>query len=201
MNGGTLSACRRLFRYGIVALVLAGTLKLGTGLWIPVKAALAQELLEVAWSDTRAGQAEARPWPWADTRPMARLWVPRLGLDWIVLSGASGRNLAFAPSHMDGSAALGERGVSVIAGHRDTHFAVLEKLELGDRIEVEQPDGSLLGYRIAAIEIVDTERARLRLDADRPMLVLVTCYPFDAVTSGSPLRYVVTAEREMLQPT
>jgi sortase A len=29
--------------------------------------------------------------------------------------------------------------------------------------------------------------------SDAPMLTLVTCYPFDAIVPGGPLRYVVTA--------
>ena len=32
--------------------------------------------------------------------------------------------------------------------------------------------------------------------SDAPMLTLVTCYPFDAVVPGGPLRYVVTALAE-----
>lgn len=225
MKRGTLPPCRGLFRYGIVALALAGFFELGLGLWIPAKAALAQLLLDAAWSQTRSrrhtpGHDQAltgawrpspasvaptpmsvaprvKPWPWADTWPLARLVAPRLGRDWIVLAGASGRNLAFAPAHMDGSAAFGASGVSVVAGHRDTHFAALEELEVGDRLEIEQPDGELLGYAITSIEIVDSSRSRLRLDAAQPTLVLVTCYPFAALSAGGPLRYVVTAEREI----
>ena len=73
---------------------------LGTAhaLWIPIKAELAQYLLERSWRETLAGDTDARPWPWADTRAIGVLEVPRLGLREIVLEGSSGRNLAFGPA-------------------------------------------------------------------------------------------------------
>jgi sortase A len=134
-----------------------------------------------------------RPWPWADTWPVARLKLPGAGEPLTVLAGASGRNLAFGPALLDGSAAPGAPGVTVIAGHRDTHFNALAGLAQGDRIELERADGTLLSYEVAAIDVIDSEREMLRLDAPEPALALVTCYPFDALASGGPLRYVVTA--------
>ena len=32
------------------------------GLWIPLKAVIAQELLEMAWAESQARQTESRPW-------------------------------------------------------------------------------------------------------------------------------------------
>jgi sortase A len=167
---------------------------LGVGIWIPAKAGLAQILLERAWSQARAGRLEAKPWPWADTFPVARLSIPGLGVSWIVLSGASGRNLAFAPSHLDGSAAPGDPGVSVIAAHRDTHFRALEDLAPGTEILVETPTGDMHRFRVARTEVVDVRTTRLRLDSETPVLVLSTCYPFDAIRAGGPLRFLIEAE-------
>jgi sortase A len=110
-----------------------------------------------------------------------------------VLAGASGRNLAFAPAHLDGSAAPGSRGVSVIAGHRDTHFRALADVAVGDVLTIERPDGALLTYEVTALDVVDSERAELRLDADDSYVALVTCWPFDAVDVGGTWRYVVSA--------
>ena len=50
-------------------------------------------------------------------------------------------------------------------------------------------------YEVANLDVVDSERAELRLDADESIVVLVTCYPFEAVTPGGSLRYVVTARQ------
>lgn len=178
------------------ALALTAGAELAAGYWIPVKAALAQHLLERAWDEARAGRPDARPWPWADTAPIARLSVPSLSASWVVLSGASGRNLAFAPSHMDGSAQPGEPGVTVIAGHRDTHFEVLQSLERGAKFELQGTDGVRYDYWVTRMEIVNADETELRLDGDTSKLVLVTCYPFDALRAGGPLRYVITAERD-----
>jgi sortase A len=83
----------------------------------------------------------------------------------------------------------------VIAGHRDTHFRRLATLALGDVLTLERPDGSVLRYEVANLDVVDSARAELRLDADESIVVLVTCYPFEAVTVGGNLRYVVTARQ------
>lgn len=179
--------------------VLVGVGLLGVAVWqigdaivIHGKAWMAQVLLDRAWSQTLAGERNARPWPWADTRPVARLEVPRLGIDHIVLAGASGRVLAFGPGHMDGTASPGAPGNSVINGHRDTHFSFLDDLEAGDMVRVQTAASGMVDYQVTDVRVVDSRTARLAESAD-PMLTLVTCYPFGAVTTGGALRYSVTA--------
>ena len=89
----TIQDDARLHRLALVlalGFALAGSAFLGKGLYIHAKAWAAQLLIHRAWSATLQGQADARPWPWADTVPRARLVVPRLGVDQIVLAGASG---------------------------------------------------------------------------------------------------------------
>jgi sortase A len=184
---------KRLVRLAVGALLLLGAALLGTGFWLPAKAEVAQQLLNRAWHRTADGDTAAKPWPWADTHPVARLTLPGSEEPLTVLAGASGRNLAFAPALMDGSAAPGSHGVSVIAGHRDTHFRALATLTLGDELTLERPDGSVLTYEVTDLDVVDSTRAELRLDADESIVVLVTCWPFDAVTVGGSWRYVVTA--------
>jgi sortase A len=183
---------RRLTLGALIALALA---LLAAGFWLPAKAELAQQLLNRAWQRTADGDALAKPWPWADTHPVARLKLPDSDEPLTVLAGASGRNLAFAPALLDGSAPPGAHGVTVIAGHRDTHFRRLATLALGDVLTLERPDGSVLNYEVANLDVIDSERAELRLDADESIVVLVTCYPFEAVTPGGSLRYVVTARQ------
>jgi sortase A len=184
----------RLRRLAIVTLVAMGAALLAIGLYLPAKAALAQQLLNRAWVATqRNHDAIVHPWPWADTWPVARLTLPGADAPLTVLAGASGRNLAFAPTLLDGSAPPGTPGVTVIAGHRDTHFRALEKLALGDELTLERPDGATLRYTVAALDVIDSDTEALRLDADESIVALVTCWPFDAVMPGGPLRYVVTA--------
>jgi len=114
-------------------------------------------------------------------------------IDLIVLAGASGRTLAFAPGHMSASAMPGEVGNAVIAGHRDTHFQFLKDVQLGELVKIESSTGFRHLYKVVGVDIVDSRKGSLLLDTEVAMLSLVTCYPFDARESGGPLRYVVTA--------
>jgi sortase A len=41
---------------------------------------------------------------------------------------------------------------------------------------------------VANVRVVDSRRSRIVLDGDVPRLTLVTCYPFDAIEPGGPLR-------------
>jgi sortase A len=184
---------RKLQAFGTFLLLLS-VWQAAAALYIPVKAWVAQRLLERAWTHTVAGEADVQPWPWADTWPVARLRAPLHGTALVVLDGASGRTLAFAPALASGSAGAGVAGVTVIAGHRDTHFRFLRELKAGDPLELEGPRGTRERFTVTTAEIVDGRTGRLSLDAGRRALALVTCFPFDAVVPGGPMRYVVTAE-------
>ena len=186
---------RRLRRLAFGALIALGVALLAAGFWLPAKAELAQHLLNRAWDRTIDGDAAAKPWPWADTHPVARLTLPGSDEPMTVLAGASGRNLAFAPALLDGSATPGTHGVTVIAGHRDTHFRRLAALAVGDELSLERPDGAVYVYEVTDLDVVDSTRAELRLDADESIVVLITCWPFEAVTPGGSWRYVVTARQ------
>ena len=180
----------------VVACVLClGFWQLGEGAYIPAKAWLAQELMQRAWQRAEAGSDRPAPWPWADTWPVARLRALGGDIDLIVLSGGSGRTLAFGPGHLSASAMPGQPGNSVIAGHRDTHFSFLQRLTVGEPLAVETVDGQSYLYQIVDIDVVDSRRSSLLLDTEASVLSLVTCYPFDALEPGGPMRYVVTARK------
>ncbi len=184
-------------RFWLMACLLGiGFWQLGQGAYIPAKAWLAQELMLKAWHRAGEGVAQAVPWPWADTWPVARMLARGGEVDMIVLSGGSGRTLAFGPGHLNASAAPGAPGNSVIAGHRDTHFRFLKDLALGDTIAIETVDGVLHEYAVVDLDVVDSRRSSLLLDSDDTLLSLITCYPFDAQEAGGPLRYVVTARKK-----
>ena len=180
----------------IVGLFGGGIWLLGHGVWIYAKAELAQQLLQRAWARTLAGEGAVKPWPWADTWPVARIQLPAHGVDLIVLDGVSGRTLAFGPGHMPGTPLPGRAGVTVIAGHRDTHFRFLRDVQAGDEILVEAPGRPRGRFRVRQRAVVDARTAVLAGADDARELVLVTCYPFDALRPGGPLRYLVLAEAE-----
>jgi sortase A len=179
----------------VLVLVGVGVWQVGHGAWIYAKANLAQHLLQRAWMRTLAGESGVRPWPWADTWPVARVRVPAHGADLIVLDGVSGRTLAFGPGHAPGSARPGAPGTAIISGHRDTHFRFLQGVVPGDEILVDTPDRPPARFRVREAMVVDARTAVIGSAGDgSAALVLLTCYPFDAIRPGGPLRYVVVAE-------
>ena len=175
-------------------LMIAGLWQVSQSAYIYAKAQFAQYLLRKSWDKTVAGAKAVKPWPWADTWPVARLEVPRLGIDQFVLDGASGRTLAFGPGHLNGTALPGEQGNTVFSGHRDTHFKFLQHLQLGDEIFVTDHDGTRNRYRISDTLIVDQDDMRVTVSGDRQQVTLVTCFPFASVTPGAIKRYVVVAD-------
>ena len=114
----------------------------------------------------------------------------------LVLAGANGRTLAWGPGHAESSAAPGTAGNAVVTGHRDTHFAFLRDLAPGERIVVERRDGTITAYRVERRILADYRMLKLPAGGDEPMLSLVTCWPFDGVDPGTPLRYAVLARAD-----
>jgi sortase A len=156
------------------------------------KALLAQVLLRSAWTEAMAGKARPRPWPGADTWPVARLISAAHDVDLIVLSGANGSTTAFAPGHIPGTARPGEVGNVGLAAHRDTHFAFLEGVRIGELLWLELPGGGARSFEVQELRVVDSgDTSSLSTPGD--LLTLVTCFPFSAPTPGGPLRYVVQA--------
>ncbi|MBU2707397.1 class GN sortase [Zooshikella marina] len=175
---------------GAALLLISGWHALHAG-YIIGKATLAQYLLEQAWQNSKQGEQVKKPWQWADSWPVARLHLPHQP-PMIVLSGATGRALAFAPGHLSASALPGNPGTVVISGHRDTHFSHLAELTTGDVLTLEARQQKI-HYQVIKTKIADTRTEKLVLNNSFNQLILVTCYPFDALETGGPYRYIVQA--------
>jgi sortase len=154
--------------------------------------------LQHAWHKNLQSVEQHKPWPWADTHPIAELIMK--DKSWYVLAGASGRNLAFAPAHVSSTPVPGEIGNSVIVGHRDTQFNSLKRLQKGDIIEVKtkhkRQQFKVTMLRIAVhsqLEYLHTSINNDTFDDDQPSLTLITCYPFDSLLPNPTHRYVVRA--------
>ena len=180
-----------LLRLAIASLFTLGASFLAHGTYMQAKAWLAQALIERAWQQSLARQgANIAPWYYADTYVVAKLAVPTLKIERFVLSGSSGRNLAFAPAHDLASQPLGSQGGSVIAAHNDTHFAFLRHVKVGDEVTLTLRNGSTERYRITAKQVVHQTDTHL---AGVDGLHLVTCYPFNSPVSGTERRLLVSA--------
>ncbi|HET9651426.1 MAG TPA: class GN sortase [Usitatibacter sp.] len=186
---------KRAFLAAAALFACFGTWQVASAAWIHAKGRLAQELLAISWQRGQLRDQAPPPWPGADLRPMARLIVPSRGVSLFVLDAAHGRALAFGPALLPGTAAPGADGNSVLVAHRDTHFAFVRRLEVNDEIDVETPQGSRKRYRVREMRIVDKHDLAVAQPTGHAQLTLVTCYPFDALRPGTPLRYVVVADR------
>lgn len=186
---------RHAIHAAMLLLLGLGAWQLAEAGWIHAKALIAQRLIASAWIQARDGGPARRPWPWADMRPVARLRLASRKVDLYVLDNASPRALAFGPAHVGGTASPGGYGNTVLVAHRDTHFAFLERVEIGDELEVETARGGPARYRVQEVTIVDQGESRVLDEAGDALLTLITCYPFDAVRPGTRLRYVVIAGR------
>lgn len=171
-------------------MILLGAILLSRASYIHVKATLAQFLIERAYDKQITNKQTEKPWPWADTHVSAKLTIK--GRTDYVLAGASGRNLAFGPAHISSSAAPGSVGNSVIAGHRDTHFAHLQNIEIGEHIALEK-NGINIEYQVVETAIVNEFESHILAPMDVTALTLITCYPFNDIRPNPNLRFVVRA--------
>lgn len=185
-----------LLRGIVFILILGGGFLLADGSWIKAKAVLAQLLLQHAWEESVSSNGTVnRPWPWADTWPVARLEVPRLGVDLIVLEGESGEVLAFGPGHLSASSPPGSGGHTILAGHRDTSFQFLEDLRMEDVLLLHTSRGDVQTYQVQETLVRDAEDLYFE-DDGTSALTLLTCYPFDGLATNTPLRFLVIARRD-----
>ncbi|MDE3199001.1 MAG: class D sortase [Acidobacteriota bacterium] len=127
-------------------------------------------------------------------RAIARLSIPRLHSTLYVVEGTSEQDLKRGPGHLTGSVQPGEKGNCVIAGHRDTHFGILRNVEDGDEIVLER-NGRVYRYRVDGMEVVTPDNTASLMPARRPVLNLITCYPFRYLGSA-PKRLIVHAALE-----
>jgi sortase A len=190
MNGILSRHRSRLTKAAALLTLVVGIVFLADAFWLYGKAEVGQMLLSRAWAKTLEDGKDHKPWPWADHWPVARLISKEHNIDQVVLAGDSGSVLAFAPGMNLQAAKPGQTGTVIISGHRDTHFRFLQDLKPGSELTVQTQGGSYR-YRIEETRIVDSRTTRIDPTLGEDQLVLVTCYPFDTLEIGGPLRFVV----------
>ena len=129
--------------------------------------------------------------------PRAVWWagieIPRLDLSAVVFEGTSDDTLARGVGHLQGSAAPGERGNLVLAGHRDTFFRELRGIRQGDQVTIKAPEGESK-YRVDSTAIVQPNQIEVLRPSDDATLTLITCYPFSYI-GNAPERFIVRATK------
>jgi sortase A len=127
------------------------------------------------------------------SRSLGRLEVPRLGLSVVVAEGDDDTTLAVAAGHLPDTPLPWEDGNTAVAGHRDTFFRPLQRIQLGDEIRFATRQGTFR-YRVTRQTVVNPDDVWVLDPAPSAALTLITCYPFDFV-GPAPQRFIVHAER------
>lgn len=138
-----------------------------------------QKNLEAAWTQQSAAIAAAdqsTPVKISPEQMLTRLRVNKIGIDAIVVEGASRKDLSEGPGHMKQTAEPGETGNAVITGHRDTFFRHIHELAKGDQIQVQR-NGRNFIYEVTGHRIVMPEDISVIKPTNDPQLTLITCYP------------------------
>jgi sortase A len=163
----------------------------------------AQHQLQVQWKDRALSRDASTSWRGrmpgaADPPPVlspgnqdafARISIPKIHLDAVVVEGTSSKDLSAGPGHIAETALPGESGNAVITAHRDTYFRHIPELNQGDEIIVQR-DGQVFRYQVTGKKIVRPEDVSVLHATTDAELTLITCYPVYYV-GPAPERLVV----------
>jgi len=174
-------------------LIVAGAVLLALGVIALVGVALyirstnsytrnAQKQLRAHWDQKPFPVRKAENVNVAAGAPVARLIVPRLNLDAIVVQLADlddRANLNRGPGHVPGTAYPGMPGNVFIAGHRTTYgapFGRIDELRNGDKIILVTAEGRHV-YTVYEQRIVEPDDLSVLGQEGEPRVTLMACHP------------------------
>jgi len=121
----------------------------------------------------------APPPPPEDGEAVARILIPKIGVDKIVVEGISRDDLKKGPGHYPGTPLPGQPGNSAIAGHRTTYgapFHRVDELVPGDEILVTTLQGEFR-YEVTGQQIVSPSDVHVVEYQGDDRLTLTACHP------------------------
>lgn len=125
---------------------------------------------------------------------VARIQIPSLNVDSVVVKGVGVEDLKKGPGHFPGSAQPGELGNMVVMGHRTTYgapFYRLDELKPGDPIVVIGRDGPRR-YLVKDSRVVSPREVDVVARSSDARLTLATCHPRYSAAK----RLIISAELE-----
>jgi sortase A len=105
------------------------------------------------------------------------LQIPSIGVNEIVVEGASASDLRSGPGHVLGTADIGGKGNAVILGRRSRYsgpFAKLGDLRKGDQIAVQNRQSQVRLYRVTSVATVSDSSTAPIEPTKHERLTLVT---------------------------
>ena len=173
--------------------MLVGTLALGYAAMSRVYAEGFQAYQQWAFDQSADASDPAVQFAPAPHSVISRLEIPSLDLSVMVLEGADEPDLLLGVGRVPGTALPGEEGNVALAGHRDTFFRRLRKIQKNDNITLTTVQGTYR-YQVESTRITAPDDVKVLKPVGGPILTLITCYPFDYLGSA-PERFVVRARK------
>ncbi|WP_412759421.1 class E sortase [Nocardiopsis rhodophaea] len=138
--------------------------------------------LEEQWKEPKGPDSEPLP-----GSANARMYIPDLDLQWVVVNGVSQEDIKYSPGHYTGNAEAGQPGNYAVAGHRTPGiFWDLDQLDDGDTIVLEDQD-NFYTYEVIKEQVVTPDNVwvvdpdpfdkKNNDDPERSLLTLTTCAP------------------------
>jgi LPXTG-site transpeptidase (sortase) family protein len=184
---------QRVFRASGTVLILLG---LGFVAWYGISLARTYRYQQQRQADLDAEMMRLARLPALLVAPregalLGSVSIPRVGVSSVIIEGAEAQDLALSVGHIPGTAVPGGAGNVALAAHRDTFFRGLEHIRQGDDILLTTPQGTHL-YQVDSTRVVMPKDVYVLDDIGRPILTLVTCYPFHFI-GDAPQRFIVQA--------
>ena len=144
----------------------------------------------VVYDEVAASALRPREVAMAHGAPVARLRIPKIGLDEIVLEGIDDDAMNGGPGHYPGSPLPGQAGNAIVSAHRDRHFRRLGQLAIGDAV-ITESGSRTVQWVVVGRRVVDKDRPVL-FPSRTATLTLTTCWPIQYFGSA-PDRLILTA--------
>jgi sortase A len=176
-----------MITFGLIVLLFAGYEVFGNSAKVDDEQDTLANELDDQWNDpTVAPSTPVKAAPAAPGKDLVgRLYIPKLGRQWVVVDGVRPQDIRYAPGHYPDTAAPGKVGNFSVAGHRiRTIFWRLDELKSGDVIGVETRSNWYV-YKVSrsevvkpsAVEVVAPVPGKPGAKATKAMLTLTTCNP------------------------
>jgi sortase A len=125
---------------------------------------------------------------------IGKMFIPKIDLECMMVPGVSQKDIKNALGWMTTTSFPGEKGNTVIAGHRShtygRFFHRLNEVEKGDTIKVETTSGTIL-YRVYDKFIVKPDNLSVLKAKKEEEITLITCEPL----YSDKFRLIIKAER------
>lgn len=135
---------------------------------------------------------------------LGRLVIPAIGVDEPLHQGMTLTAINRGPSHWPGTAAPGQVGNMVLAGHRTTYsqpFHDLDLVQPGDEMVVETPDGARHVYVATSTEVVAPDALWIAEQTHAFTATTFACHPKGSARQRIVVRWqLVDADGQAVPP-